>query len=97
METYSDSNYAGDHVDRISTSAFCTYLGDNLVTWQSHKQRVVFLLSVKVQHRAMTQASSEMLWVLSLLTELGFLVSSPMPMFCDNQANFFIVSNPTFH
>ena len=51
------------------------------MTWQSHKQQVVSLSSIEVEYRAMTQAS--------LLTELGFFVRVPKPIFCDNQAAIF--------
>ena len=42
-------------------------------------------------------ASSKMLWVRSFLQELGFLIQSAMPTYCDNQATIFLANNPTFH
>ena len=80
VEAYSDAGYAGDRGDRKSTSGFCTFVGGNLVTWRSQKQRVVSLSSAEAEYRAMTQASSEMLWIRSLLHELGFPVQEAMPM-----------------
>ena len=35
---YSDSDYAGDKVDRKSTSGTCQFLGRSLVSWSSKKQ-----------------------------------------------------------
>ena len=45
-----------------------------------------------IKHRAITQASLEMIHV-CLLIELSFLIPSRSPIFCDNQAAymFFIV------
>ena len=97
VETCFDSNYVGDCGGQKSTSSFCTYNGVNLVTQQSHKKQVVLLLSIEAEYRAMIQASFEMLWVRSLLTEPSFLVLALMSMFCDNQAYIFIMNNPTFH
>ena len=34
---YSDSRYAGDREDRKSTTEYCTFIGENLVTWRSKK------------------------------------------------------------
>ena len=97
IEGYSDSSYAGDRGDRKSTFGFCILVGGNLVTWRSQKQRVVSLSSAEAEYRSMTHTSSEMLWVRSLLQELGFPVQEAMPMYCDNQAAIFISNNPTFH
>jgi hypothetical protein len=45
----------------------------------------------------MAHTASKMLWVRSLLRDLGIDVSTPMQMFCDNQAAIFIANNPVFH
>ena len=82
--------------DRKSTSGYCTYVGGNLVTWRSKKQNVISRFSAEAEYRAMTQAASEMIWIQSFLTTLGFHVPTPMKMFCDNQAAIFIANNPTF-
>ena len=37
LETYIDVDYAGSIVDRRSTSSYCTFLGDNIMTWKSKK------------------------------------------------------------
>src|SRR3954467_6145185 len=44
----------------------------------------------------MAHAASEMIWIKSFLMTLGFQVSTPMKMFCDNQEAIFIANNPTF-
>ena len=33
IEAYLDASYASDRGDGKSTSAFCTFLGGNLITW----------------------------------------------------------------
>ena len=40
---YSDSGFAGDRGDRKSTTGYCAFVGENLVTWRSKKQNVVSL------------------------------------------------------
>jgi hypothetical protein len=44
----------------------------------------------------MAHTTSEMLWVRSLLCDLGLDVPTPMQMHCDNQAAIFIANNPVF-
>ena len=45
---YFDSDYAGDHVDRKSTSGTCHFLGRSLVCWSSKKQNCVSLSTAKL-------------------------------------------------
>ena len=45
----------------------------------------------------MAQTACEMMWIKSLLLELGFPIETPMSMHCDNQTAIFIVNNPIFH
>ncbi|XP_072087332.1 uncharacterized mitochondrial protein AtMg00810-like [Arachis hypogaea] len=37
MKVYTDADYAGSIIDRRSTSGYCMFLGENLVTWRSDK------------------------------------------------------------
>jgi len=41
MEVYTYANYAGFDTYRKSTSGYCMFLGENLVTWRSKKQDFV--------------------------------------------------------
>ena len=53
--------------------------------------------SAEAEYQAMADTTAEMLWLRSLLTELGFSPEGPMQMYCDNMAATFIASNATFH
>ncbi|GKE42397.1 hypothetical protein Tco_1469681 [Tanacetum coccineum] len=41
LEAYSDSDYAGSHGDRKSTTGRCQFLGRRLISWQCKKQTIV--------------------------------------------------------
>src|SRR5512144_1559420 len=97
VEAFSDSGFAGDKEDRKSHGGYATYVGGNLVTCCSQKQSIVSRSSAEAEYRAMADTTAEMLWLRSLLTELGFPPGEPMKMFCDNIAATFIASNATFH
>ena len=53
LEAYTNADYAGSPVDRRSTSGYCTFIGGNLVTWQSKKQNVVARSSAESEFRVM--------------------------------------------
>ena len=62
------------------------FVGGNLVTWRSKKQKVVALSSAEVEFHGMTKGLCELLWIKRLLTEQGFISASEMDLFYDNKA-----------
>ncbi|KAK4394436.1 Retrovirus-related Pol polyprotein from transposon RE2 [Sesamum angolense] len=97
IEAYSDADYAPSKDDRKSTSGYCTYVRGNLVTWRSKKQTTVARSSAEAEYRAMAHTTSEILWLMYLLKELGFMYDDPVLMHCDNQTAIHIASNLIFH
>jgi hypothetical protein len=69
--TFSNADWAGCPDDRRSTEGFAIYLGANLVSWSSRKQSTVSRSSTDVEYKALANATSEVLWVQSILRELG--------------------------
>jgi hypothetical protein len=59
MVTYTDADWAGFPDTRRSTSAFCVYLGDNLVSWSSKRQHTVSHSSAEAENRAVANAVAE--------------------------------------
>ncbi|WJZ80908.1 hypothetical protein VitviT2T_000776 [Vitis vinifera] len=94
---YADVDWAGNISDKKSTSDYFTFVGGNLVTWRSKKQKVVALSSAKVKFRGMAKGLCELLWLRRLLTEIGFPPSREMNLFCDNKAAIDIAHNPVQH
>nr|GEY84788.1 uncharacterized mitochondrial protein AtMg00810-like [Tanacetum cinerariifolium] len=52
LEPYSDSDYAGSHGDRKSTTGGCQFLGRRLISWQCKKQTVVATSSTEAEYVA---------------------------------------------
>ncbi|WZZ50369.1 hypothetical protein YC2023_050476 [Brassica napus] len=94
---YCDANWAGDRVDRRSTTGYCTFIGGNLVTWKSKKQKVISCSSAEAEYRAMLKLTNELVWIKGILKHLEIEQSTPMTMHCDNQAAIHIASNSVFH
>lgn len=97
IEGYTDANWAGNISDRKSTSRYFTFVGENLVTWRSKKQKVVALSSAEAKFRGMAKGLCELLWLKRLLIEIGFTPNSEMDLFCDNKAAINISHNPIQH
>jgi hypothetical protein len=94
VEGYTDADWAGSISDRKSTSGYFTFIGGNLVTWRSKKQKVVALSSVEAEFRGMAKGLCELLWLRRLLSEIGFGSESRMNLYCDNKAAIEISHNP---
>ncbi|GFS31834.1 hypothetical protein Acr_00g0019430 [Actinidia rufa] len=61
------------------------------------KQSVVSRSSAEAEYRAMAQGTSEIIWLRSLLTELGFSVTDPSYLFCDNKSAIMLSSDSVLH
>ncbi|KAL0641854.1 hypothetical protein Bca4012_102653 [Brassica carinata] len=94
---YCDEDWAGDRADRRSTTGYCTFIGGNLVTWKSKKQKVVSCSSAEAEYRAMLKLTNELVWIKGILKHLEIIQATPMTMHCDNQAAIHIASNSVFH
>lgn len=97
LRAFSDADWAGDSTDRKSTTGFCIFLGDSLISWKSKKQDVVSRSSTEAEYRAMASTTSEIIWLRWLLEDMGVSISSPTPMYCDNKSAIQIAHNTVFH
>ncbi|KAL1203340.1 Retrovirus-related Pol polyprotein from transposon RE1 [Cardamine amara subsp. amara] len=75
---YCDSDWAGDKTDRKSTTGYCTFVGGNLVTLRSKKQKVISRSSAEAEYRAMANTTGELVWIKALLKDLGIESSEPI-------------------
>ncbi|PRQ47582.1 putative RNA-directed DNA polymerase [Rosa chinensis] len=94
---YTDADWAGCVTDRKSTSGYFTFVGGNLVTWRSKKQKVVARSSAEAEYRGMAHGVCELLWLRNLLRDLGFKPKRAMNLYCDNKAAVDIAHNPVQH
>ena len=97
VSCFTDADYAGSKTDRRSTSGFCTFRGTHLLSWKSKKQAVVSRSSAEAEYRAMAQGTCELMWLRSLLTELGFPAAGSSTLFCDNKSAIMLASDSVLH
>lgn len=72
------------------------FVGDNLVLWKSKKQQMVSLSSAETEYHAMALARCKLVWLKSLLANLGCSCITLMTFFYDNQASMHIAFNLVF-
>lgn len=94
IDGYIDANWVGNIFDKKSIPGYFTFIGGNLVTWRSKKQKVVALSNAEAEFRGMAKGLCELLGLKRLLTEIGFVPSSEINLFCDNKAVIDISHNP---
>jgi hypothetical protein len=94
---YSDADWAGCPDTRKSTSGFCVFLGDNLVSWSSKRQATVSRSSAEAEYRAVANSVAESCWLRQLLQELHHPPHRATVVFCDNVSAMYLSSNPVQH
>ena len=97
LRAFSDADWVEDPTDRRSTTGYCFLLGSSLISWRSKKQTHVAHSSIEAEYRALTDTTSELLWLRWLLKDLGVSTSFVTPLYCDNQSVIHIAHNDVFH
>ena len=91
---FTDSDWAADPDDRRSVTGYCIYIGDNLISWTSKKQTTISKSSAEAEYRSIASATSEIIWLQSILKELNLLNNQKATIWCDNQSSIYMTANP---
>ena len=97
LSAFSDSDWGGINDGGRSTTAYIMYLGTNIISWKSTRQKSVSRSSTEAEYKALANASAELMWIKSLLKELGVTPNHTPTLFCDNTGATYLCANPVYH
>lgn len=97
LRAYSDSDYAGCKTTRRLTGGFCTFLGNNIISWSSMKQPTVSKSSTEAEYRSLSDTTSELIWINNMLRDLHIPQPNPPELYGDNLSSIYLAANPVLH
>nr|GEX79045.1 ribonuclease H-like domain-containing protein [Tanacetum cinerariifolium] len=94
---YTDADWAGCPSTRRSTSGYCVFLCDNLLSWSSKRQHTISRSSAEAKYRGVANVVAETAWLRNLLRELHSPLSTATLVYCDNVSAVYLSANPVQH
>ena len=88
-----DSDWASDPHSRRSQTGFFLKLAGGIFSWTSRAQKTIAHSATEAEYMALSDCSRQVVWVRSLLGELGYRLNA-IPICGDNQGSIFMASNP---
>ncbi|GJX61520.1 ribonuclease H-like domain-containing protein [Tanacetum coccineum] len=97
LVAYTDADWAGCPVTRRSTSGYCVFLGDNLLSWSAKRQVTLSRYSAEAEYRRVVNVVAETAWIRNLLRELHTPLFTATLVYCDNVSAVYLSTNPVQH
>ncbi|KAK2411518.1 putative mitochondrial protein [Trifolium repens] len=93
---FCDADYAGDRVERKSTSGNCQFIGENLISWASKRQTTIAMSTAEAEYISAAKCCTQLLWMKYQLEDYQ-ISSNNIPLYCDNTAAIHLSKNPILH
>ncbi|GKC70878.1 ribonuclease H-like domain-containing protein [Tanacetum coccineum] len=94
---YTDADWAGCPSTRMSTSGYCVFLGDNILSWSAKRQHTISRSSAEAEYQGVANVVAETAWIRNLLRELHSPLSTATLVYCDNVSVVYMSANPVQH
>ncbi|CAJ2638249.1 unnamed protein product [Trifolium pratense] len=96
LNGFCDADYAGDKIERKSTSGNCQFVGENLISWASKRQTTIALSTAEAEYISAAKCCTQLLWLKYQLEDYQ-VSSNNIPLYCDNTAAIHLSKNPILH
>ncbi|WJX12733.1 hypothetical protein P8452_03195 [Trifolium repens] len=93
---FCDADYAGDRIERKSTSGNCQFIGENLISWASKRQTTIAMSTAEAEYISAAKCCTQLLWMKYQLEDYQ-ISSNNIPLHCDNTAAIHLSKNPILH
>lgn len=97
LVSYTDSDWGRYPDTRRSTSGYCVFLEDNLISWSSKHQPTLSKSSAEAEYRGVANVVSESCWVRNLLLELHRPITKANLVYCNNVSVTYLSGNIIQH
>ncbi|GKD25055.1 ribonuclease H-like domain-containing protein, partial [Tanacetum coccineum] len=97
LVAYSDAGWVGCPTTRRSTSGYCVFLGNNLLSWSAKRQPTLSRSSAEAEYHGVANDVAEICWLRNLLRELHTPLSSATLVYCDNVSAVYLSCNHVQH
>ncbi|GKB08406.1 ribonuclease H-like domain-containing protein, partial [Tanacetum coccineum] len=97
LVAYLHADWAGCPTTWRSTSGYCVFLGNNLLSWSSKRQPTLSRFSAEAEYRGVSNVVAETCWLRNLLRELHTPLSFATLVYCDNVSAVYLSCNPVQH
>ncbi|KAK4349644.1 hypothetical protein RND71_032399 [Anisodus tanguticus] len=97
LVSYTNADWGDCPNTRRSTSGYCMFLGNNLVSWSAKRQATLSHSSAEAEYRGVANVVSESCWLRNLLLELHCPIQKATLVYCDNISGIYLSGNPVQH
>ncbi|GJU43974.1 ribonuclease H-like domain-containing protein [Tanacetum coccineum] len=94
---YTDADWVGCTSTHRSTSGYCVFLGDNLLSWSAKRRHTISRSSAEAEYRGVANVVAETAWLRNLLRELHSPLLTATLVYCDNVSVVYMSANSVQH
>ncbi|GJX16792.1 ribonuclease H-like domain-containing protein [Tanacetum coccineum] len=94
LTAYTDADWTGCHVTHRSTSGYCFFLRDNLLSWSVKRQATLSRSSAEAEYQNVVSKTT---WLHNLLCELHAHIYTTTLVYCDNVSVVYLSNNLVQH
>ncbi|KAL4352821.1 hypothetical protein GQ457_06G013010 [Hibiscus cannabinus] len=97
LTAFANADWGGSFTDDRSSFGYVIYLGFDLISWKSTRQKIVSHSSIGLEYHAVANATVEVLWVQHLLQEIVAVLPRSTSLFYNNRSATYVCKILDFH